>query len=192
MRHIAILADERVPGNAEFRFKDRADALVKKWQQILNAASKGQTQNGSSPTTGGGGGAGGAGGGDIISAGPISAVTGLMREESDAGVVTKGTAAIDLNGKAVGEGVFRLLFSLSYSLFLSLLFRFFAFSLFSSAFLCPVSYKRSFSHVYHNSGINGSRIYRSASLERTHCCAGCYDGYGFCVISRVAARLGRK
>ncbi|KAF5348117.1 hypothetical protein D9756_010760 [Leucocoprinus leucothites] len=96
MRHIAVLADEKVPRNAEFKFKERADALVKKWQQILNAN---KPANGSAPATG------------SISAGPISAIPGsLVKEDTmisdtgaDAGgstaTVTQATSAIDLNGK---------------------------------------------------------------------------------------------
>ncbi|KAF8625302.1 hypothetical protein AX15_005435 [Amanita polypyramis BW_CC] len=37
MRHIAILPEEKVPRDAEFKFRDRAKALVDKWHQILNA-----------------------------------------------------------------------------------------------------------------------------------------------------------
>lgn len=110
MRHIAVLSDDKVPRNSEFKFKDRADALVKKWQQILNA----NKANGSSaPTTAGAINTGG----EAISAGPMSAApgSGLVREdtlidetmkdvgegegEGGEGGVTKGTAAIDLNGK---------------------------------------------------------------------------------------------
>ena len=37
MRHIAVLPDEKVPRDGEFKFRDRAKALVDKWHQILNA-----------------------------------------------------------------------------------------------------------------------------------------------------------
>lgn len=37
MRHIAVLPDDKVPRDEEFRFRDRAKALVEQWHQILNA-----------------------------------------------------------------------------------------------------------------------------------------------------------
>ncbi|KAF9447901.1 hypothetical protein P691DRAFT_705908 [Macrolepiota fuliginosa MF-IS2] len=92
MRHIAVLSDDKVPRNAEFKFKDRADALVKKWQQILNANKP----------------ANGAGADSLIlSAAPISAVPasaslgGQDMKEEAATAVMQGTAAISLNGKPV-------------------------------------------------------------------------------------------
>ncbi len=35
MRHIAALADEKVPRDSEFQFKDRAQALVNKWHNTI-------------------------------------------------------------------------------------------------------------------------------------------------------------
>ncbi|KAF8317047.1 hypothetical protein F5887DRAFT_1066632 [Amanita rubescens] len=37
MRHIAVLSEDKVPRDAEFKFRERAKALVDKWHQILNA-----------------------------------------------------------------------------------------------------------------------------------------------------------
>jgi hypothetical protein len=37
MRHITALTPEKVPRDAEFNFKLRANALVDRWHQILNA-----------------------------------------------------------------------------------------------------------------------------------------------------------
>ena len=37
MRHIAVLPEDKVPRDAEFKFRERAKALVDKWHQILNA-----------------------------------------------------------------------------------------------------------------------------------------------------------
>jgi hypothetical protein len=37
MNHIAVLPEEKVPRDAEFKFRDRAKALVDKWRQLLNA-----------------------------------------------------------------------------------------------------------------------------------------------------------
>ncbi|KAF8634291.1 hypothetical protein AX17_004245 [Amanita inopinata Kibby_2008] len=37
MRHIAVLPAEKVPRDDEFKFRERAKALVDKWHQILNA-----------------------------------------------------------------------------------------------------------------------------------------------------------
>ncbi|KAG6860774.1 hypothetical protein C0995_007678 [Termitomyces sp. Mi166 len=38
MRHITLLEDKRVPRDAEFRFRARAQALVERWQSVLGAA----------------------------------------------------------------------------------------------------------------------------------------------------------
>ena len=38
MRHIYNLPDDKVPRNNEFKFKERAKALVDKWHDILNAS----------------------------------------------------------------------------------------------------------------------------------------------------------
>ncbi|KAJ3510814.1 hypothetical protein NMY22_g15856 [Coprinellus aureogranulatus] len=38
MRHIAALAPSKVPRDAEFKFRERAKALVERWQGVLNAA----------------------------------------------------------------------------------------------------------------------------------------------------------
>ena len=36
MRHIAAQDDAKVPRDSEFKFKDRAQALVNKWHQTIN------------------------------------------------------------------------------------------------------------------------------------------------------------
>jgi hypothetical protein len=84
MRHIAVLSDEKVPRNAEFQFKERADALVKKWQQILNA----NKPNGAAA--------------ESVSAGPISAAP-----TQEVGTMPS-TAAINLNGKSTDGECFQL------------------------------------------------------------------------------------
>lgn len=85
MRHIAVLDDDKIPRNAEFKFKERADALVKKWQQILNAN---KSANASLESF------------SVLA--PLSAAPGahgtLGMKDDDTGV-THGTAAINLNGK---------------------------------------------------------------------------------------------
>ncbi|KAG6852932.1 hypothetical protein C0991_008046, partial [Blastosporella zonata] len=42
MRHITLLDDMRIPRDAEFKFKDRAQTLVERWQAVLNAAKEGE------------------------------------------------------------------------------------------------------------------------------------------------------
>lgn len=37
MRHINLLEPSKVPRDDEFKFRDRAKALVDKWHEILNA-----------------------------------------------------------------------------------------------------------------------------------------------------------
>jgi len=94
-----MLEDERVPRDDEFKFKHRADVLVKKWQLILNASKANGTSLGNAMSS-------------VISNGPISssgfAKDGALKpghgEAADTTSVAQGTAAIDLNGK--GEGVF--------------------------------------------------------------------------------------
>jgi len=90
MRHIAVLAEDKVPRDEEFKFRDRAKALVDKWHQILNANKPNGTESG------GANGMAKSDGGD--------------KEEG----VTAGTAALDLNGKP-DDGTFTyLLFRLIY------------------------------------------------------------------------------
>ncbi|KXN91181.1 PWWP domain-containing protein 1 [Leucoagaricus sp. SymC.cos] len=92
MRHIAVLDDDKVPRNDEYNFKNRADALVKKWQQILNANKpNGAASSGTAP----------AALASVISSGPISAAPGgVAREDTmltdGSGSVSQGMAA---NGK---------------------------------------------------------------------------------------------
>lgn len=38
MRHVHALADDKVPRDEEFKFRDRAKALVEKWHEILSAS----------------------------------------------------------------------------------------------------------------------------------------------------------
>jgi len=95
-----MLEDEKVPRDNEFKFKQRADVLVKKWQLILNASKSNGTSLGNATSS-------------VISPGSISIVSGLARDGSsvksahgeviDMTSVAQSTAAIDLNGK--GEGV---------------------------------------------------------------------------------------
>ncbi|KAG7098064.1 hypothetical protein E1B28_000038 [Marasmius oreades] len=57
MRHIAALASDKVPTDEQYHFKDRAKALVDKWQVILASVKEG-TVNGTTdgaPTTNGNG-----------------------------------------------------------------------------------------------------------------------------------------
>ena len=37
MHHIAALPEDKVPRDAEFKFRERARAMVDKWRQLLNA-----------------------------------------------------------------------------------------------------------------------------------------------------------
>lgn len=45
MRHIAALADEKIPNDNQYKFRERAKALVDRWQQVLNA-NKNESTNG--------------------------------------------------------------------------------------------------------------------------------------------------
>jgi len=110
MRHIAALQEPKVPRDAEFKFRERARALVERWQGILSSAKQ---QNGSgadenpakhkdasaapsapSPAKDGEGEkAQGTGDGQ-----------GEKDDGEDGASVTQATSKIDLNGKS-GEGV---------------------------------------------------------------------------------------
>jgi len=48
MRHIAQKDNSEIPRDDEFKFRDRAQALVNKWHQILNATTHGT--NGTTPS----------------------------------------------------------------------------------------------------------------------------------------------
>ena len=71
MRHITVLTDDKVPRDDEFKFRDRAKALVDQWHQVLNANKSNGTD---------------------------ASANGKMGKDDDAAVV-KGAAAIDLNGQ---------------------------------------------------------------------------------------------
>ncbi|KAF6745265.1 hypothetical protein DFP72DRAFT_974406, partial [Ephemerocybe angulata] len=47
MRHIAALPAGKVPRDAEFRFRERARALVERWQAILTKSKEGESKGGS-------------------------------------------------------------------------------------------------------------------------------------------------
>lgn len=94
MRHIAVLSDVKVPRDTEYNFRERAEQLVKKWQQILNA-NKSNGAPSSQPT----------------SAAPISAPLSKPDTEEKQEAVTQGTAAISLNGNPT-EGEYKLRFFL--------------------------------------------------------------------------------
>ena len=71
MRHITVLTDDKVPRDDEFKFRERAKALVDQWHQVLNANKTNGTDTSANGKTG---------------------------KEDDAAVI-KGAAAIDLNGQ---------------------------------------------------------------------------------------------
>ncbi|KAK2464792.1 hypothetical protein APHAL10511_003210 [Amanita phalloides] len=52
MRHIAVLPEDKVPRDGEYKFRERAKALVDKWHQILNANKSNGGESGSNGKTG--------------------------------------------------------------------------------------------------------------------------------------------
>lgn len=48
MRHIAALTDDKVPRDAEFQFKDRAQALVNKWHTTIQSNNDTKTNGNTS------------------------------------------------------------------------------------------------------------------------------------------------
>lgn len=91
MRHITLLTPDRVPRDAEFHFRERAKALVERWQLVLGAAKGGE--NGSKD--------GKEVNGSVKEDAKVNG-NGDAKEEAkgDAKAVTDGAAAIDLNGTA--------------------------------------------------------------------------------------------
>ena len=86
MRHIAVLAEDKVPRDDEFKFRLRAGALVERWHKILNANK-------------------GAGGGST-SAPPEAEgdESGAVNGARESAGVEEKTAAIDLNGGNAAAG----------------------------------------------------------------------------------------
>jgi hypothetical protein len=83
MRHIAVLTEDKVPRDDEFKFRLRAGALVERWHKILNANK-------------------GAGGGSTSAAPEAEAdETGAVNGARESAGVEDKTAAMDLNG---GDG----------------------------------------------------------------------------------------
>ncbi|GLB44947.1 putative PWWP domain containing protein [Lyophyllum shimeji] len=90
MRHITLLPEDRVPRDAEFRFRERARALVERWQLVLGAGRtemKGQEVNGN-----GNGKEGKEEGKAGVNGAEVAA-----EDTKDTKEVTAGAAAIDLN-----------------------------------------------------------------------------------------------
>jgi hypothetical protein len=129
MRHIAALTEPQVPRDTEYKFRERAKALVERWQGILSAS---KTAGGvSTPGGGKANGSSSSPGKDttndnenksIKKAAKVAAADDEKKEEEDAegerdedddegereegdGGVTEGTAAINLNGKGVFFGL---------------------------------------------------------------------------------------
>jgi len=51
MRHVTALEEDKVPRDAEYKFRDRAKSLVDKWHMILHKASDGVNGDASTTTT---------------------------------------------------------------------------------------------------------------------------------------------
>jgi nucleoid-associated protein YgaU len=52
MRHVVALSDDKVPRDSEFKFRERAQKLVDKWHQILNAVKVNGGGNNGTPANG--------------------------------------------------------------------------------------------------------------------------------------------
>lgn len=92
MRHITLLPDDKVPRDDEFKFRDRAKALVDQWHQVLNANKPNGSESGAAGTTNG-------------APAPKMEKNGATDEAG----VTEAAAAINLNGKG-SDGAYLLLF----------------------------------------------------------------------------------
>jgi hypothetical protein len=87
MRHIAVLTDDKVPGDSQYKFRDRSKALVDKWHGVLNAGKPGAGEKEAN--------------GDVAGQGKEDKAKG---EEK----VMEGTKNLDLNAGANGNGGFLL------------------------------------------------------------------------------------
>jgi len=76
MRHIAVLTDDKVPGDEKYSFRERAKTLIDRWHAVLNAGK---------PS-----------GAEVSANGNVAAVTGKRDEET----VMEGTKNLDLNAGA--------------------------------------------------------------------------------------------
>ncbi|KAF8069854.1 hypothetical protein FPV67DRAFT_1753421 [Lyophyllum atratum] len=91
MRHITLLTEDRVPLDGEYRFRERARALVERWQLVLGAGRGGE--KGEKEVNGGGGKEEGKEEGKDEGAGTEA-------EEGANGVSEEGKVGGDLNGHA--------------------------------------------------------------------------------------------
>lgn len=82
MRHITAVSEDRIPRDAEFRFRARAKSLVEKWHEILNASKPGAE----SPAE---------------TSGHLNGKT----DEKGTEDVTQGTKNLDLNGKGKSSAI---------------------------------------------------------------------------------------
>jgi hypothetical protein len=91
MRHIAVLPDDKVPGDAKFRFRDRAKSLVDKWHAVLNAGKPGSGE------------------GEKEGAANTNGDSGAVQEvKEETEKVTEGTKNLDLNAGTNGDCRFSL------------------------------------------------------------------------------------
>ena len=82
MRHIAAQDPSKIPREEEFKFRDRANALVEKWQSVVNPTGATEGTNGNATKT------------DAETPAADAAPTALTAIESDK-VEANGTADMD-------------------------------------------------------------------------------------------------
>ena len=88
MRHIAVLTDDKVPGDEQFKFRDRAKALVDRWHGVLNA--------GKPP-------------GEKEANGDVVVEAGMTTYVKDEEKISAGTRGLDSSAGANGDGAFLII-----------------------------------------------------------------------------------
>lgn len=112
MRHIAALSDDKVPRDDEFKFRERAKALVDKWHLILNANKDANASAGANGALSANGAANGEVKGDAAENGAANGAVGAGAEgKGEPTDVEMKTAALDLNGQGGKSSLFSPLFS---------------------------------------------------------------------------------
>lgn len=98
MRHITLLEDQRVPRDAEFAFRARAQALVERWQSVLGAA-KGAGKKDEQKE-----GLNGVNGVPLATVAPTAPPAAADGSGGSEEAPASGAAKLDVNGASVPEG----------------------------------------------------------------------------------------
>ncbi|KAG5640837.1 hypothetical protein DXG03_006877 [Asterophora parasitica] len=99
MRHITLLKPDRLPRDAEFRFRDRAQALVERWQTQLGTREPKDGVKDEEPKEE----AKPNGSAVVADAGAVEGAAKPVVKKDEERSVTEGAAALDLNGTGAAD-----------------------------------------------------------------------------------------